>query len=81
MVFNPEVLMIFSEVLTVLDQKCKLEYDSKSTVLKGKHLYYNMLMPTDIKKIGNSLVLLMSLLSKLLLRGNIIDHNHLKVLV
>ncbi len=38
-------------------------------------------MPTDVKKIGNTLVLLMNILSKFLLRGNIIDHNHLKVLV
>lgn len=38
-------------------------------------------MPTDVKKMGGILVLMMGLLSKLILKGHFIDHNFLKVLI
>ncbi|KAL4463226.1 hypothetical protein ABPG74_007227 [Tetrahymena malaccensis] len=81
LVYNPSVLMTFSECLTALYQKCSYEYDSKSSLLQGKHLIYSINLPTDIKKMGGTLVILMSLLQKLMLKGHFIDHNFLKVLI
>ena len=54
--------MVLSECLTALYQKCSYEYDSKSSLLVGKHLEYTIYLPPDVKKMGGVLVILMSLL-------------------
>ncbi len=76
-VFNPFILIVFSETITSLNSKCSEEYNSKSSHLHGKHLNYSITLPTDIKEIGGILIVLMSLLERLILRGHFIDHNFL----
>lgn len=74
-------MKVFSQTITCLYQKCSHEFDSISQTLSGKCLKYQIRLPTDIKKMGGILVVLMSFLQQLIIKGHFIDHNYLKVMV